>query len=210
MKLSFPSVHRFGNSLVLVALSVVATALPTWALSRAQQPALRSMKRAQVIQVVNYDTLVVQIEGEGHLRYVEMIGLEALPAINPAWTSITGLVPLPVYEAGQYLQDTLNHKEVYLEMDPRYVSPEGLMAAYVWRGQTLVNQEMLLRGFALAEEAEVPLKYEAILQEALEVAQRQGRGVWRFDDLKPGLGENETASGELEPAAPVAVKQALR
>jgi hypothetical protein len=56
-----------GRSLIklssLLALPLLVSAWPAWALTLVARPDLRSLKRAQVIRVVDYNTLVVQLEG---------------------------------------------------------------------------------------------------------------------------------------------------
>ncbi|MDX2271301.1 MAG: hypothetical protein NW237_05045 [Cyanobacteriota bacterium] len=159
--------------------------LPSWALTGVERPSLGSLKRAEVIRVLNENTLVVQVVGEMEMRLVSLIGVDPLPPINPAWTSLTGETPLALYHSGQFLQEAINRQEIYLEEDPQIGSFEGVTPAYVWRGTHLVNQEQLFQGHGLLNEEATTLKYGDILAEAAQVAQKQGRGIWTFYGPQP-------------------------
>ncbi len=171
-----------GRSLIklssLLALPLLVSAWPAWALTLVARPDLRSLKRAQVIRVVDDNTLVVQLEGDLNLRLVQLIGIDPLPAeLNPTWTKLRGQTPLPIYNAGQYLQTALLGREVFLELDPA-LAPTPTLPAYVWRANTLINQEMLFLGHGLLSPQTNGLKYGAILKEAANAARQQGRGYW--------------------------------
>ncbi|MFQ3584038.1 MAG: hypothetical protein SNJ85_03765, partial [Cyanobacteriota bacterium] len=159
-----------GRSLVkwgsLLALPLIFSALPSWALTLVARPDLRTLKRAEVIRVVNYNTLLVQIEGDLTLRLVQLIGIDPLPdQINPNWTELREETPLAVYNAGQYLQTSLLGREVFLELDPA-LAPAPTLPAYVWQANTLINQEMLFLGHGRLSPQTDGLKYGTILSEA--------------------------------------------
>ncbi len=171
-----------GRSLVklgsLLALPLIFSALPSWALTLVARPDLRTLKRAQVIRVINYNTLAVQIEGDLDLRLVQLIGIDPLPAqINPNWTELREQTPLAVYNAGQYLQTSLLGREVFLELDAA-LTPTPTLPAYVWQANTLINQEMLFLGHALLSPQTDGLKYGTLLTEAASAGEKQGRGYW--------------------------------
>ncbi|MEN9225026.1 MAG: hypothetical protein Q6L60_06850 [Thermostichus sp. HHBFW_bins_43] len=166
---------RIGS---LLALPVLLLALPSWALTLVARPDLRTLKRAEVLRVLNYNTLVVQIEGELDLRLVQLIGIDPLPPrINPNWTELREQTPLAVYNAGQYLQDALLRREVFLELDAA-LAPAPTLPAYVWQANTLINQEMLFLGHGLLSPQTDGLKYGTVLTEAAAAGERQGRGYW--------------------------------
>ncbi len=171
--------------LVGIMLPLVSLSTPTWALTKVPRPELDTLKRAYVVRVVNYNTIIVQVIGEQRLRLVNLIGIAPLPPINPTWTELTGEVPLAVYESGQFLQDTLQQDEIYLELDPLVNPAEAVLPAYIWDGDRLVNQEMLFEGHALLDQEDTQLKYGSVLVEAEETARRQGRGVWTFFGPQP-------------------------
>lgn len=171
-----------GRSLIklgsFLALPLIFSTLPGWALTLVARPDLRDLKRATVFRVVNYNTLVVQLEGDLDLRLVQLIGIDPLPdPINPNWTELRGQTPLAVYNAGQYLQTALLGREVFLELDPA-LAPAPTLPAYVWQANTLINQEMLFLGHGLLSPQTDGLKYGPILTEAADAAKRQGRGYW--------------------------------
>ncbi|MGQ9838885.1 MAG: thermonuclease family protein [Cyanobacteriota bacterium] len=175
----FPSV---GRSLVklgsLLSLPLLLSAVPAWALTLVARPDLSSLKRAQVLRVVNFNTLVVQVEGDLGLRQVQLIGIDPLPTqINPTWTKLRGGIPLAVYNAGQYLQTSLLGREVFLELDPA-LTPAPILPVYVWQANTLINQEMLFLGHGLLPPQTDGLKYGTFLAEAARAGEKQGRGYW--------------------------------
>ncbi|MEN9204109.1 MAG: hypothetical protein Q6K80_08150 [Thermostichus sp. DG_1_6_bins_120] len=162
----------------LLILPLIFSALPAWALTLVARPDLRTLKRAEVIRVVNYNTLVVQMEGELDLRLVQLIGIEPLPErINPDWTELRGETPLAVYNAGQYLQTALVGRQVFLEPDAA-LPPAPILPAYVWQANTLINQEMLFLGHGRLSPQVNGLKYGTLLAEAAAAGERQGRGYW--------------------------------
>ncbi len=160
-----------------LALPLVALASPAWALTLVARPDLATLKRAQVLRVVNSNTLAVQLEGELQWRLVRLIGIDPLPEINPNWTEIRQETPLAVYNASQYLQTALLGREVLLELDAA-LDPSGILPVYVWQADTLINQEMLFLGHAQLSASTEGLKYGTILTEAAEAAKQQGRGYW--------------------------------
>ena len=171
-----------GRSFIVLGsfltLPLLCSAWPAWALTRVARPELRDLKRAAVIRVVDYNTLVVQLEGDLDLRLVQLIGIDPLPdRINPNWTELRGQTPLPIYNAGQYLQTALLGREVFLELDPA-LTPAPTLPAYVWQANTLINQEMLFLGHGLLSPQTDGLKYGPILREAATAARQQGRGYW--------------------------------
>ncbi|MFT0788721.1 thermonuclease family protein [Synechococcus sp. H55.10] len=171
-----------GRSLIklgsVLALPLLCSAWPAWALTRVARPELRDLKRAAIVRVVDNNTLVVQLEGDLDLRLVQLIGIDPLPAeINPTWTELRRQTPLAVYNAGQYLQTALLGREVFLELDPA-LAPAPTLPAYVWQANTLINQEMLFLGHGLLSGRTDGLKYGPILREAATAARQQGRGYW--------------------------------
>ncbi|MGF1577250.1 MAG: thermonuclease family protein [Cyanophyceae cyanobacterium] len=165
---------------------------PVAALESINRPALSQTRRAEVMQVLDVNRLAVRLEGEISVRVVELIGLSGIPSINPAWTALTQQMPMPVYLAAQYLQDTVSGGFVDLEFDPRLGSTTNEpMLAYVWKANTFVNREMLFRGHAPFMRTSVPTKYGNALQEASDVAQRQGRGIWSFYGPQPIVGGSQ-------------------
>lgn len=171
--------------LTVLALPLMAIPLPAWALTRVLRPNLDSLETAYVLSIVDNNTLLMQVEGHAEIQVVQLLGIDPLPPLTPSWTVLTGEPALPTYEAGQYMQDNLAFKQVYLEIDQAVISPDGVLPAYIWRGERLINQEMLFLGHGLLSDEPAPIKYDAVLVEAQETAQRQGRGVWSFYGPQP-------------------------
>ena len=168
-----------------LAVSLAVLPLPSWALTQVIRPELDELEVGFVLGIVDNTTLLMQVEGRAEVQVVQLLGLEPLPTLTPSWTNLTGEPALPIYEAGQYLQDTLRNKQVYLEIDQAVIAPNGVLPAYVWRDRRLINQEMLFQGHALISDSPAAIKYDAILDEAQATAQRQGRGAWSFYGPQP-------------------------
>lgn len=164
---------------------LILAGLPGSTLPIVPRPELEAMRRAIVLDVVNYNTLIVEIFGEPEVQKVQILGVDGLPKINPSWTQLTDEMPVAEYNAGQYLEDTLAGREIYLEIDPQVIPPKGVVPAYLWRGQTLINQMILFHGHGLLSASPEPVKYQTALAEAAQAAKQQGRGVWTFYGPRP-------------------------
>lgn len=192
-------------STLLGGLNLALLGSPAWALVPISRPDLSQTRRAEVLQVLDVNRLAVRLEGEITVRVVELIGLGGIPPINPAWTEITRQTPMPLYLAGQYLQDTVGAGFVDLEFDPRIGTTGAPLQAYVWKANTFVNREMLLRGHATFIDPGVPTQYGSALQEAATVAERQGRGIWSFygpRPVTPGSGSSTPGTPSAQPDLP--------
>ncbi|GAB4210470.1 MAG: hypothetical protein OHK0012_00830 [Synechococcales cyanobacterium] len=166
----------FWGSLILALVS----SAPAWALPIPTRPSLRVLEPTYVLRVLDYNTLLVQ-SGESEQVYtVRLVGISPLPPVNVAWEQVTGEVAVPEYYAGQFLQDQVNRQTLHMEVEPNLSLADGILPVYLWRGEALVNQEMLFRGHALLNTQLRNTRYEANLTEAAAVAQSQGRGIWNF------------------------------
>jgi len=124
--------------------------------------------KVKVWYVIDGDTLHV-IGGER----IRLAGIDA-PGLNEAGGG----------EALRRLQILVENKEVELELDyeaeldlrDRY----GRLLAYIWKGDVLVNEELLKNGVVklLPEEYLRKTKYKERLVQAQEYAQKNKLGLW--------------------------------
>jgi len=163
-----------------VLLVGVASLSPAWGLPIPPRPSLRDLEPTFVLRVLNYNTLVVQSGSNDQIYTVRLVGVAPLPPVNVAWERLTGEVAVPEYNAGQFLQDQLNRQTLHMEVEPNLPLVNGILPVYLWRGEQLVNQELLFFGHALLDQRLRNTRYEANLIEAAETARRQGRGIWNF------------------------------
>lgn len=121
---------------------------------------------AQVLDVIDGDTLVADIPGVGEER-VRLIGIDA-PESGERFYA----------EAKEALEHLIQGGEVGLEMDAEERDRYGRLLAYVWTGKLLVNAELLRLGVATLFTVPPNVKHLAELEAAQQEAQAAARGVW--------------------------------
>ncbi|MGK7911560.1 MAG: thermonuclease family protein [Synechococcus sp.] len=175
-----------SKSVTILATSVGITAFTTLVAAetkalptRAIRPSEDSLYAAQVLRVVDGETLLVRfVENDdepGGLPFdrvvtMDVTGIDAPVAEQTPWS----------YNTGQYLQDRVNRMRVLVELIEAPEETVGAVPAYIWTGNTLVNEEMLNLGHALTEDEPLDTRYSREFLDAQEVAQKQGRGIWNY------------------------------
>jgi micrococcal nuclease len=86
-------------------------------------------------------------------------------------------------QAQQQLDALIGDDPVLLESDvvPDWSNDDGsekIRLAYVWRGDTLLNEKLVELGYALAASRSPNINYEQRLAYAQEKARLLGRGIW--------------------------------
>jgi micrococcal nuclease len=78
--------------------------------------------------------------------------------------------------------------EVRLEFDVRPADPYGRGLAYVWDDVVLINEAMVLRGWALSERFPPNVRMQNRLNKAQDLAKEKRSGLWASGgfDCKPG------------------------
>lgn len=127
---------------------------------------------AQVVKVVDGDTIDVEIDGEVHrLRY---IGIDTPETVHPN-KPVEWMGP----EATQANRDLVEGKTVYLEKDVSETDRYDRLLRYVYlEDGTLVNAELVRLGYAHASSYPPDVKYQDRLREAQEKARETERGLW--------------------------------
>ena len=117
---------------------------------------------AEVIQVIDGDTIIIE---KGY--YVRYIGIDA-PEKDTSF----------YLEAKQANKELVENKKIRLQKDITDKDKYGRLLCYVYVGDTLVNAEIVRRGFAYARAYPPDTKYQVYL-EAMEMEARQARrGIW--------------------------------
>ncbi|MEL7084619.1 MAG: thermonuclease family protein [Cyanobacteria bacterium J06597_1] len=164
-----------GIAAVATFVAPAVQALPTQAI----RPPEDSLYPAQVLRVVDGETLLVRfVEDDaepGGLPFdrvveVDVAGIDAPLEEQMPWS----------YYTGQYLQDRVNRRRVLVELIQAPEDTAGSVPAYIWMGDTLVNEEMLNLGHALSEDEPLDARYSGEFLNAQEIAQKQGRGIWNY------------------------------
>jgi micrococcal nuclease len=87
--------------------------------------------------------------------------------------------------AGEILGKYVQGRQVRLEADSEDKDQYGRVLRYVYVGDTLVNLEMVRKGYAAFRMFQAHLKYQDTLAKAEQEAARIGRGLWAFNVFTP-------------------------
>ena len=121
---------------------------------------------AEVIKIVDGDTIDVEIEGETYrLRY---IGMDTPERDRPFYAEAT--------EANRQL---VEKQTVYLEKDVSETDRYGRLLRYVYlQDGRMVNAELMRQGFAQAATFPPDVKYQETFTRLQREAREAGRGLW--------------------------------
>lgn len=116
-----------------------------------------------VIRVIDGDTIVVEIDGRRErVRYIGIDTAEMDDEREAIVVQARGAT-----EANERL---VGGKSVRLEFDVQRRDKYGRLLAYVWVGDTLINEELVRRGYAELLTIPPNVKYAERLAAALQVA----------------------------------------
>lgn len=143
--------------LLLVALVVPAAA----------QPALEGL----VVRIVDGDTIHVRL-GE-RIEKVRYIGVNTPEIHHPSKGQEPG-----GREAAVVNRELVNGRRVRLELDAQARDRHGRLLAYVWVEETMVNAELLRRGFAQVMTVPPNVRHQSLFLRLQREARAAGRGLW--------------------------------
>jgi len=125
-----------------------------------------------VVRVVDGDTIYVQLaERVEKIRY---IGVNTPEIHHP----IKGEEP-GGREAAAMNRRLVGGRPVRLELDVRSRDRYGRLLAYVWLGDTMVNAELVRRGYAQVMTVPPNVRYQDLFVKLQREARDAGRGLWR-------------------------------
>ena len=150
---------------VVPLLLVLALAAAAWA---ADPRPLEGV----VVRVVDGDTIHVQF-GEG-IEKVRYIGVNAPEVHHPRLGEQPG-----GREAWDVNRSLVAGHRVQLELDVRARDRYGRLLAYVWVGDTMVNAELVARGYAQVMTVPPNVRYQRLFLRLERDARQAGRGLWR-------------------------------
>ena len=150
----------------------------------------------RVVRVVDGDT--IEIEYQGRLEKVRYIGIDTPETVHPRR-------PVEAYgvEAAEANRQLVEGKRVRLEFDVQRRDRYGRLLAYVYAGDTMVNEWLVREGYAQVATYPPNLKYVDRFIAAQLSAREEGRGMWGLagDSLSavdiPGGGSGEIGRPEL-------------
>ncbi len=121
---------------------------------------------ATVLRIIDGDTMIMMVEGKQ-----EWVNLLAVDAPEPAqpW----GMVALNA------LNMLVDGKDIRIEFDKEQRNYEGQMWGYLWVGETFVNREMVLNGYALWDFWPPNIRYDEQLLAAEFQARKNWKGMWK-------------------------------
>lgn len=117
---------------------------------------------ATVAYVIDGDT--IEVDGEERVRY---LGINTPESGRPYFT-----------EATNENKKLVDGKEVKLELDVQTKDKYNRTLAYVWIGETMVNLELVRRGYANVYTFPPNVKYKEQFLEAEREAKENCRGLW--------------------------------
>jgi micrococcal nuclease len=164
--------------------SATASPIPLTAEATAVLSPTAGRTLAQVVRVVDGDTIVVVISGlECRLRY---IGINTPETVDPR-------KPVECYgrEASQRNRELVEGKTVELEKDVSETDQYGRLLRLVWVNGEMVNASLVGEGYAMVVTYPPDVKYQELLLDLEREAREAGRGLWAAC-----LGPPATVEGE--------------
>jgi micrococcal nuclease len=126
--------------------------------------------RATVHRVIDGDTIRVGCDGREFT--VRLIGIDAPETHHPR-------KPVQCFgrKSSEYLRGRIEGRRVRLEYDVQKTGKYGRTLAYVYRGRTMVNAEMVKKGYAFAIRY-YPYRYRGKFLKYEGRAKEGRRGLW--------------------------------
>jgi micrococcal nuclease len=130
-----------------------------------------SASTARVERVIDGDTIVVRVDGRA--ERVRYIGVDTPESVKPG-------VRVQCYAkaAAAANRRLVLGRSVRLEYDAEARDRYGRLLAYVWRGDVLVNAELVRLGYGKPLEIAPNLAHAAELRRLAATARRAHRGLW--------------------------------
>ena len=119
-----------------------------------------------VLRIIDGDTMMMMVEGKK--EWVNLLAVDAPEGVQP-W----GMV------AHNALNVLVAGKDMRLEFDKEQRNPAGQMWGYLWVGETFVNLEMVLNGYALWDFWPPNIRYDEQLLDAEFQARKDRKGMWK-------------------------------
>ncbi|EAD0967011.1 thermonuclease [Listeria monocytogenes] len=134
-------------------------------------------KKARVVRVIDGDTLILAMGNQQ--KRVRLLLIDTPESVKP------GVSVQPVAkEASDYLKESLTDQDVTYAYDLGNKQDKyGRELCYVFVEGTLVQKDLIERGYAIVRYAEAPnTTYLEELKNAEKIAKEQHFGVWGIDD----------------------------
>lgn len=152
-------------STILLLLCVLALAPGAWSSS------LRTVEGV-VTKVVDGDTIHVRVGDR--LEKVRYIGVNTPEVHHPTRGQEPG-----GREASEVNRGLVAGRQVRLELDVQERDRYGRLLAYVWVAGTMINAELVSRGYAQVMTVPPNVRYQQLFLRLQRDAREAGRGLWR-------------------------------
>lgn len=177
-----------------------ATAAPAALTEGAYPPLPAGLRQAQVVRVIDGDTILVSVGGRE--ERVRFIGINTPESVDPRR-------PVQCFgkEASANAAALLDGQTVLLEDDASQDSRDssGRLLRYIWlEDGRMANLEQIRQGFAAEYTFDRPYKYRDIFRAAQRAARDAGLGLWSADTC----GGQFTPLGEAPAPTPAATQPA--
>jgi micrococcal nuclease len=181
-----------------LASALVAVLLPLAAPGETAGQAVRALTGA-VVHVDDGDTIDVRIGVR--VERVRYIGIDAPEVAHEPGGGRPGHAGAPGGHGAARLNAALvGGRVVGLELDVEARDRYGRLLAYVWVGDTLVNAELIRRGYARAMPIAPNLRYARRFAALESEARAERRGLWGMDAADPALRREGAPRGDRRPA----------
>jgi len=149
---------------------------------------------AQVVTVVDGDTMKVKIEGQPEVETVRLLLVDTPETQNANQ-------PFGA-EAASFAKAELEGKEVQLEKDVSDRDRYGRLLRYVYIGDRMFNELLLEKGLARVAVYPPDVKYVDAFRAVQDEARRTELGIWSIENYATDEGFNEEAAAPEQPAEP--------
>lgn len=149
--------RRFAPLLVLLGLALPAAA--------------QSALEGTVTRIVDGDTIHVDVGGR--VEKVRYIGVNTPEVHHPRKGEEPG-----GRAAAAVNRELVSGRRVRLELDTQARDRHGRLLAYVWVADTMVNAELVRRGFAQVMTVPPNVRHQSLFLKLQREAREAGRGLW--------------------------------
>jgi micrococcal nuclease len=152
-----PLARRLAPLLLLLALALPAAAQLTL--------------EGTVTRIVDGDTIHVRVDGR--LEKVRYIGVNTPEVHHPRKGEEPGGRAAAAVNRG-----LVDGRRVRLELDTQSRDRYGRLLAYVWVDDTMINAELVRRGFAQVMTVPPNVRHQSLFLKLQREAREAGRGLW--------------------------------
>jgi micrococcal nuclease len=140
-------------------------------LAMAAPAAAQSALDGIVTRIVDGDTIHVDLGGR--VEKVRYIGVDTPELHHPARGEEPG-----GRAAADVNRQLVSERRVRLELDVQARDRHGRLLAYVWVADTMINAELVRRGFAQVMTVPPNVRHQSLLLRLQREAREAGRGLW--------------------------------